>query len=259
MCSSTRPPRPTLRPSAPDRPARLSMFVARPASGAGLSRPPAGLLRLALHRARPGIALLAPGRGECRRCREGCSRPSVPATCGRGVEGRARTAPHPLPTCSDTPSKADDVMTEIASTYAADAIAAGMSTYPHPKPILDMGALAEVIRVQFLTWAGIQVPDPETVAAAPADSIARLLGELTERVHLYGVEADGDAEPWGLAHLFNAHADALYAAHGRGHAHLLGTLYSLIAARAHLRDGHEGRFELDPFGGDRYTINEKAL
>ncbi|HLU97056.1 MAG TPA: hypothetical protein VKZ89_09485 [Thermobifida alba] len=150
-------------------------------------------------------------------------------------------------------------MTEIASTYAADAIAAGMSTYPHPKPILDTGALAEVIRVQFLTWAGIQVPDPETVAAAPADSIARLLGELTERVHLYGVEADGDAEPWGLAHLFNAHADALYAAHGRGDAHLLGTLYSLIAARAHLRDGHEGRFELDPFGGDRYTINEKAL
>ncbi|MFD8897610.1 hypothetical protein [Streptomyces ardesiacus] len=154
-------------------------------------------------------------------------------------------------------------MTETASTYTADAIATGMSTYPHPKPHLDKGALAEAVRVQLRTWVTaefeITIPTSEMVTAVPAESIAWLLGEITEHVHLHGVEADGDAEAWGLAHLFNAHADGLYAAHGRGDAYLLGALYSLIAARAHLRDGHEGRFELDPFGGDRHTINEKAL
>ncbi|MCX4681391.1 hypothetical protein OG413_40045 [Streptomyces sp. NBC_01433] len=154
-------------------------------------------------------------------------------------------------------------MTEIASTYTADGIAAGMSTYPHPKPVLDTGALAEAIRVQLRTWVtaelGITVPAPELVAASPATSIAWLLGEITEVVHLYGVETNGDAEPWGITHLLNARADGLNAAHGRGDGHLLGALYSLIAARAHLRDGFEGRFELDPFGADRYTINERSL
>ncbi|MFI9771860.1 hypothetical protein ACIHJG_34100 [Streptomyces sp. NPDC052415] len=154
-------------------------------------------------------------------------------------------------------------MTETASTYATAGIAAGMSTYPHPKPVLDTGALAEAIRVQLRTWVtaefGITVPTPEMVTAGPADSAAQLLGEITEHVRLYGVERDGDAEPWGIAHLCNAHADSLYATHGHGDAYLLGALYSLIAARAHLRDGYEGRFELDPFGGDRRTINERAL
>lgn len=154
-------------------------------------------------------------------------------------------------------------MTETASTYTADGIAAGMSTYPRPKPVLDTGALAEAICVQLRTWVtaelGFTVPTPEMVTAGPADSIARLLGELTEHVHIYGVETGGDAEPWGIAHLFHAHADGLYAAHGRGDAYLLGALYSLIAARAHLRDGYEGRFELDPFGGHRRTVNERAL
>jgi hypothetical protein len=156
-------------------------------------------------------------------------------------------------------------MTELASTstYTADGIAAGMSTYPHPKPVLDTSALAEAIRVQLRTWVtaelGITIPTPELVTAEPADTIAQLLGEITEHVHIHGVEAHGDAEPWGIVHLFNAHADSLYAAHGRGDAHLLGALYSLIAARVHLRDGYEGRFELDPFGGDRRTINERAL
>jgi type IV secretory pathway TrbD component len=154
-------------------------------------------------------------------------------------------------------------MTKTASTYTADAIAAGMSTYPHPKQVLDTGALAEAIRVQLRTWVtvefGVTVPTPEMVAAAPADSIAQILGEITEHVHLWGVKAGGDAEPWGIAHLFNAHADSLYAANGRGDAHLLGALYSLIAARAHLRDGHEGRFELDPFADERRTVNETTL
>ncbi|MFF7117413.1 hypothetical protein ACFY91_34595 [Streptomyces albogriseolus] len=150
-------------------------------------------------------------------------------------------------------------MTETASTY----IATGMSTYPQPKPVLDAGTLAEAIRVQLRTWVtvefGITVPAPEMGTARPADSTAQLLGEITEHVHLYGVEADGDAEPWGIAHLLNAHADSLYAARGHGDAYLLGALYSLIAARAHLRDGYEGRIELDPFGGDRRTVNERAL
>ncbi|MEU9761860.1 hypothetical protein AB0D98_19365 [Streptomyces sp. NPDC047987] len=154
-------------------------------------------------------------------------------------------------------------MTETASTYTAAGIAAGMSTYPHPKPVLDTGALAEAIRVQLCTWVaaefGITVPTPEMVTAGPADSTAQLLGEITEHVNVYGVETDGDAEPWGIAHLCHAHADSLHAAHGHRDAYLLGALYSLIAARAHLKDGYEGQFELDPFGGNRRTINERAL
>jgi type IV secretory pathway TrbD component len=154
-------------------------------------------------------------------------------------------------------------MTESANTYVADGIAAGMSTYPHPKPVLDAGVLAEAIRVQLRTWVtaefGITVPSPEAIAAAPADEVSQFLAAVTEHVRIWGVQADRDAEAWGIAHLLNAHADALYAAHGRGDAYLLGALYSLIAARAHLRDGYEGRFELDPFNGDRRTINEAAL
>ncbi|MFC8021621.1 hypothetical protein [[Kitasatospora] papulosa] len=154
-------------------------------------------------------------------------------------------------------------MTDTASTYTAAGIAAGMSTYPHPKPVLDTAALAEAIRVQLRTWVTVEfsitVPTPEMVTAGPADSAAQLLGEITEHVHVYGVETDGDAEAWGIAHLCHAHADSLYAAHGHGDAYLLGALYSLIVASAHLKDGYEGRFELDPFGGNRRTINERAL
>ncbi|MER5617694.1 hypothetical protein [Streptomyces sp. NPDC002215] len=155
---------------------------------------------------------------------------------------------------------------ESDSTYTADAIAAGRSTYPHPKPVLDTGALAEAIRVQLRTWVtaevGIKVPGPETIAAEPAESIAQFLGEITEYARFYGVERGGYAEPWGIAHLINAHTETMYAALGRGDAYLLGALYSLIAARAHLRDGYEGRFELGPYGGsggDRRTVNESAL
>ncbi|MFF5019441.1 hypothetical protein [Streptomyces sp. NPDC001165] len=154
-------------------------------------------------------------------------------------------------------------MSETASTYVADGIAAGLSTYPLPKPVLDAGALAEAIRVQLRTWVtaefGIAVPSPEVIAAAPAESVSRLVGDVAERVRVWGVEADGDAEAWGIAHLFNAHADVLYAANGHGDAHLLGALYSLIAARAYLRDGYEGRFELDPFDDDRRQLSEAAL
>ncbi|MGW2421477.1 hypothetical protein ACWC0C_19885 [Streptomyces sp. NPDC001709] len=154
-------------------------------------------------------------------------------------------------------------MSETISTYVADGIAAGMSTYQHPKPVLDAEALAEAIRVQLRTWVtaelGITVPAPEAIAAAPADSVSRLIADVAERVRVWGVEAEGDAEAWGIAHLFNAHADGLYAAHGRGDTHLLGALYSLIVARAYLRDGYEGRFELDPFNDDQRKISEAAL
>ncbi|MFD8671033.1 hypothetical protein ACFV1U_37420 [Streptomyces microflavus] len=148
------------------------------------------------------------------------------------------------------------------STFTADAVAAGLSTYPHPKPVLHTGELAAAIRVQLRTWVpaelGFTVPAPE-LTADPADSIARVLGEITEHVQLYGADTGVNAEPWGLAHLFHAHADGLYAAQGRGDAYLLGALYSLIAARAHLRDHYEGRIELDPFGGHRPTVDDSAL
>jgi hypothetical protein len=154
-------------------------------------------------------------------------------------------------------------MTETTSTYTADAVAAGLSLYPHPKPVLHTAALAEAIRVQLRTWVpaelGFTIPAPEILTAEPADSIARLLGEITEHVQLYSADTGVNAEPWGLAHLFHAHADGLYAAHGRGDAYLLGALYSLIAVRAHIRDHYEGRIELDPFGGHRPTVDESAL
>ncbi|MFD7867011.1 hypothetical protein [Streptomyces sp. NPDC059783] len=142
-------------------------------------------------------------------------------------------------------------------------MAAGLSHYPHPKPVLHTGALAEAIRVQLRTWVtaelGFTVPAPETLPAKPADSTARLLGKITEHVQLYGADTGVNAEPWGLAHLFHAHADSLYAAQGRGDAYLLGALYSLVAARAHIRDHSKGRIELDPFGGHRPTIDDSAL
>ncbi|MFE8941160.1 hypothetical protein ACFYNX_27260 [Streptomyces sp. NPDC007872] len=154
-------------------------------------------------------------------------------------------------------------MTKTTSTFTADAVAAGLSIYPHPKPVLYTGALAEAIHVQLRTWVGAElgftVPAPQTLMAGPADSIARLLGELTEHVHHFGVPVSGDTESWGLAHLFHAHADGLYAAHGRGDAYLLGALYSLIATSAHLADRYEGRIELDPFRDHRPTVDESAL
>ncbi|WP_331725993.1 hypothetical protein [Streptomyces sp. NBC_00470] len=147
--------------------------------------------------------------------------------------------------------------------FAADGVAAGLDTSPRPAPRLDAGALAESIRGQVWTWAGpafqIPVPGPEMVAAAPAHSVAELVGEMAERVRVWGVQVDGGAESWGLVHLFNAHAEALWAARGRGDGHLLGALYSLIAARAHLRDGYDGRIELDPFADDRRPVDETAL
>ncbi|MFJ5820040.1 hypothetical protein ACIQGT_40075 [Streptomyces sp. NPDC093108] len=153
-------------------------------------------------------------------------------------------------------------MTETTSAYTADATAAGLGTYPHPKPVLHTGALAAAIRVQLRTWVpaelGFTVPSPK-LTAEPADSIARVLGEITEHVEVYAADTGVNAEPWGLTHLFHAHADSLYAAHGRGDAYLLGALYSLIAARAHIRDHYEGRIELDPFGGHRPTVDESAL
>ncbi|MGZ2355695.1 hypothetical protein LRE75_03145 [Streptomyces sp. 372A] len=154
-------------------------------------------------------------------------------------------------------------MTKTA-TFTADAAAAGLGTYPHPKPVLHTDALAEAIRVQLQTWVtaemGVTVSGPELLAAVgSAHGIAGLLGVVNDHVRLYGVQASGIAEPWGIAHLLHAQADALYAAQGRGDAYLLAVLYSVIAARAHLRDGYEGLIELDLFGGNRPTIDESAL
>ncbi|MGW3932903.1 hypothetical protein ACWECC_33140 [Streptomyces microflavus] len=155
-------------------------------------------------------------------------------------------------------------MTEItARTYTADAIAAGLSTYPYPEPALDTSALAQAIGVQLATWVGatfgLAAPTAQALADRPLESITRFLGELTAHVHLHGVEVEGDAGPWGVAHLFTARAAALDAGRGSEDAPLLGVLYSCITARAHLRDGHEGHLALDPFGEDQHALTEKAL
>ncbi|MEU3084107.1 hypothetical protein ABZ697_27810 [Streptomyces albidoflavus] len=150
------------------------------------------------------------------------------------------------------------------SSYAADGIAAGTRVHPYPTaPAMDTAALAEIIRVQATTWVprefGITVSGPEGFAAAPTGGVSQLFGVLTEQVHVWGVSVGGDAEPWGIAHLLSGHADALWAVQGRGDAHLLGALYSLIAARAHLHEGHEGAVALDPFADDRRPLDEMAL
>ncbi|MGF3141014.1 hypothetical protein [Streptomyces diastaticus] len=154
--------------------------------------------------------------------------------------------------------------TTAPTSYAADGNAAGTRVYPYPQPpAMDTAALAETIRVQALTWVPrefqITVSGPEAFAVAPTGAVAQLLGMLTEHVHIWGVSVGGDAEPWGIAHLLGAHADSLWAAHGRGDAHLLGVLYSLIAARAHLHESRNARYELDPFADDRRPLDEAAL
>ncbi|NEC96233.1 hypothetical protein G3I57_13070 [Streptomyces albidoflavus] len=154
--------------------------------------------------------------------------------------------------------------TPTPSSYAADGIAAGTRVYPYPTaPAMDTAALAEIIRVQATTWVprefGIMVSGPRGFAAAPTGAVSQLFGLLTEQVHVWGVSVGGDAEPWGIAHLLSGHADALWAVQGRGDAHLLGALYSLIAARAHLHEGHEGAVSLDPFADDRRPLDEMAL
>ncbi|MER5891108.1 hypothetical protein ABT160_45470 [Streptomyces sp. NPDC001941] len=155
-------------------------------------------------------------------------------------------------------------MTTAARTYRADAVAAGTSLYPHPRPVLNTPTLAEAIRVQLHTWVvselSMTVPGPHTLTDAPADRVARLLTQATTYYEHFGTDACSDAEAWGAAHLFHAYADSLHAAHAaHGDARLLGCLYSLIAARAHLKDGHEQRIDLNPFGCQRPTLDEIAL
>ncbi|MFJ2627727.1 hypothetical protein ACIO6T_31075 [Streptomyces sp. NPDC087532] len=56
-------------------------------------------------------------------------------------------------------------MTTQAQTasYAADGIAVGLSTCPHPKPVMTTAALVEACRVQARTWVtrtvGVRTPD----------------------------------------------------------------------------------------------------
>ncbi|RNG27167.1 hypothetical protein [Streptomyces botrytidirepellens] len=152
-------------------------------------------------------------------------------------------------------------MTET-HTYIVDGIAAGRSTYLYPKPIMDTPALAEAIRVQLRTWAtstfGTIIPGPEEIREANAAS--RMVFDVAEQARIWGVdEAEADVEAWGMAHLFNADANSMRAAQGHGDAYLLGALYSLICARAYLRDSYTGRFALDPFASDLPQIDEAAL
>ncbi|WP_405968899.1 hypothetical protein OG613_47295 (plasmid) [Streptomyces sp. NBC_00015] len=152
-------------------------------------------------------------------------------------------------------------MTETR-TYVADGIAAGRSTYPHRKPVMDTPALAEAIRVQLCTWAtsafGTTIPDPEQLSEP--DAVSRLVSNVAEQARISGFDsADTDADAWGMAHLFNADAHSLRAAQGHGDAYLLAALYSLICARAYLRDSYTGRLELNPFASDRMELDEATL
>lgn len=171
------------------------------------------------------------------------------------------TTPRPRPTTATARIEDTADMTET-HTYVADGIAAGRSIYPHPKPVMDTSALAEAIRVQLYTWAtsafGITIPGPDQVSDAHA--VSRLVSDVAEHARVWGCDdAHTDAEAWGMAHLFSADADSMRAAQGHGDAYLLGALYSLICARAYLRDSYAGRFELDPFASDLLEIEEAAL
>ncbi|MGW0846779.1 hypothetical protein ACWD26_43035 [Streptomyces sp. NPDC002787] len=150
-------------------------------------------------------------------------------------------------------------MTDTTTSYAADGITAGLSTYPHPKPVMDTGALVEACRVQARTWVtrtyGVRVPDELSGAGALAD----LIGEVTDWAEHDPDNPEGDATLYGLAHLENAHADALRAYHGHGDGYLLGALFSLISAGAALYDGFEDVSLMDPFDGRMPVLDESAL
>ncbi|MGW1039552.1 hypothetical protein [Streptomyces sp. bgisy153] len=150
-------------------------------------------------------------------------------------------------------------MTQNATSYTADGITAGLSTYPHRKPVMDTGALVEACRVQARTWVtrtyGVRVPDELSGAGALADLIA----EVTDWAEHDPDNPEGDATLYGLAHLASAHADAHWAHHGHSDAHLLGALFSLISAGAALYDGFEDVSLMDPFDGRMPVVDERAL
>ncbi|MER7688730.1 hypothetical protein [Streptomyces sp. NPDC097610] len=152
-------------------------------------------------------------------------------------------------------------MAEISTSYATDGITAGLGTYPHPKPVMDTGALVEACRVQARTWVtrayGVRVPDELPGAGALADLIA----EVTDAAWRSrdSVADDANATRYGFAHLDNAYPAALRARLGRGDGYLLGALFSLISAGAALRSGFEDAALMDPFSGHMPVLDDSAL
>lgn len=150
-------------------------------------------------------------------------------------------------------------MTETANPYTTDGIRAGLSTYPHPKPVINAGVLIEACRVQARTWAtracGARIPDHLSGATA----LAALIAEIADAAECHPDRAEDDAAMYGIAHLTSAHADALRASHGHGDGYLLGALFSLISAGAALERGFEGASLMEPFTGRMPVLDESAL
>lgn len=150
-------------------------------------------------------------------------------------------------------------MTEITTSYTTDGITAGLSTYPHRKPVMDTGALVEACRVQARTWVtrayGVLIPD----ALTGADALADLITQISRAALCDPDTTEDDATLYGLAHLDNAYADALRANQGYGDGYLLGALFSIISAGAALYDGFEDVSLMDPFDGRMPVLDESAL
>ncbi|MGP3951311.1 hypothetical protein [Streptomyces sp. 7N604] len=144
-------------------------------------------------------------------------------------------------------------------TYVTDGIAAGLSTYPHPKPVMDTGALVEACRVQARPWVtrrfGVMVPAELSGPGALVDLIA----EVTDAAEHDPDSTEDDATMNGLEHLDNPHDEALRAYHGHGNGYLLGALFSLISASGALSEGYRDAGLMDPFCGRLSAVDESAL
>ncbi|KNE83303.1 hypothetical protein AB0B04_19055 [Streptomyces xinghaiensis] len=151
-------------------------------------------------------------------------------------------------------------------TCANDAagVVARLGTYPHRAPVMDEGALVEACRVQAGTWVtrrfDVAVPAELSGTGALVDLTAAICDAAGDTPDWATPKGADDGVTWyGLAHLDNAHADALRAYHGHGDAHLLGALYSLISAGAALRGGCGDVRGMDPFEDRLPVLDEQAL
>ncbi|MFE7157014.1 hypothetical protein [Streptomyces sp. NPDC057636] len=143
--------------------------------------------------------------------------------------------------------------------YVADGIAAGRSTFPHPKPNMDANALVEACRVQASTWVtgefGVTVPAQLSWLGALVELIA---GVIDAAEPLPGA-IETDTTWYGLAQLDNAHGHALRAYHDHDDSYLLGCLFALINARAALLDGYSDVSVTDLFDGRLPSLDEPTL
>ncbi|MFI1203543.1 hypothetical protein ACH4VR_29625 [Streptomyces sp. NPDC020883] len=164
------------------------------------------------------------------------------------------TNPNPAP---------DPAPDAVPATQVGYGVRAARSGFLLPHPALDTAALIESIRVQLRTWVvsayGVRVPEPGVLVTTADLSV--FISRVTLAAKESGVCQDG-AVGWGMAQLFHAEVDALRAAQGGdSRAYLLGTLYSLIGARAGLLNGDDypTTLALSPFPGHVPALNEASL